>query len=45
MLDQITAVLLRYNEEQNISRTLSHLARAKDMSSFWLSCTAASVTS
>jgi glycosyltransferase involved in cell wall biosynthesis len=31
MLDQITPVLLTYNEEQNISRTLSHLAWAKDI--------------
>jgi glycosyltransferase involved in cell wall biosynthesis len=31
MLDQITPVLLAYNEEQNISRTLSHLAWAKDI--------------
>jgi hypothetical protein len=31
-LDQITPVLLRYNEEQNISRTLSHhLAWVKDI--------------
>jgi glycosyltransferase involved in cell wall biosynthesis len=31
MLDQITPVLLTYNEEQNIRRTLSHLAWAKDI--------------
>jgi glycosyltransferase involved in cell wall biosynthesis len=31
MLDQITPVLLTYNEEQNISRTLSHLTWAKDI--------------
>ena len=31
MLDQITPVLLTYNEDQNISRTLSHLAWAKDI--------------
>jgi glycosyltransferase involved in cell wall biosynthesis len=31
MLNQITPVLLTYNEEQNISRTLSHLAWAKDI--------------
>ena len=31
MPDQIVPVLLTYNEEQNISRTLSHLAWAKDI--------------
>jgi glycosyltransferase involved in cell wall biosynthesis len=31
MLDHITPVLLTYNEEQNISRTLSHLTWAKDV--------------
>lgn len=31
MLDQITPVLLAYNEEQNIARTLSHLTWAKDV--------------
>src|SRR5215469_9255416 len=31
MLDQITPVLLTYNEEQNIARTLSHLTWAKDV--------------
>jgi glycosyltransferase involved in cell wall biosynthesis len=31
MLDQITPVLLSYNEDQNIGRTLSHLAWAKDI--------------
>jgi glycosyltransferase involved in cell wall biosynthesis len=31
LIDQITPVLLTYNEEQNISRTLSHLAWAKDI--------------
>src|ERR1700759_5854458 len=31
MLDQITPVLLTYYEEENISRTLSHLAWAKDI--------------
>jgi glycosyltransferase involved in cell wall biosynthesis len=31
MLDQITPVLLTYNEEQNIGRTLSRLAWAKDI--------------
>jgi glycosyltransferase involved in cell wall biosynthesis len=31
MLDQITPVLLTYNEDQNIGRTLSHLAWAKDI--------------
>jgi glycosyltransferase involved in cell wall biosynthesis len=31
MLEQITRVLLTYNEEQNIGRTLSHLAWAKDI--------------
>src|ERR1700756_4265711 len=31
MLDQITPVLLTYNEEQNISRTLSRLTWAKDI--------------
>jgi hypothetical protein len=31
LLDQITPVLLTYNEEQNISRTLSQLAWAKDI--------------
>ena len=30
-LDQITPVLLTYNEEQTISRTLSHLAWATDI--------------
>ena len=31
MLDHITPVLLTYNEEQNVSRTLSRLAWAKDI--------------
>jgi len=31
MLDQITPVLLTYNEEQNIARTLSHLVWAKNV--------------
>ena len=31
MLDHITPVLLTYNEEANISRTLSHLTWAKDI--------------
>jgi glycosyltransferase involved in cell wall biosynthesis len=31
MLDQVTPVLLTYNEIQNISRTLSHLVWAKDI--------------
>jgi glycosyltransferase involved in cell wall biosynthesis len=31
MLDHVTPVLLTYNEIQNISRTLSHLAWAKDI--------------
>jgi glycosyltransferase involved in cell wall biosynthesis len=31
MLDHITPVLLTYNEEQNIGRTLSHLTWAKDI--------------
>jgi glycosyltransferase involved in cell wall biosynthesis len=31
MLDQITPVMLTYNEEQNVSRTLSRLAWAKDI--------------
>jgi Glycosyl transferase family 2 len=31
MLDQITPVLLTYNEEQNIGRTLSRLSWAKDI--------------
>jgi glycosyltransferase involved in cell wall biosynthesis len=31
MLDHITPVLLTYNEDQNIARTLSHLAWAKDV--------------
>jgi glycosyltransferase involved in cell wall biosynthesis len=31
MLDQITPVLLTYNEDQNIGRTLSRLAWAKDV--------------
>ena len=31
MLEQITPVLLTYNEEQNIGRTLSHLNWAKDI--------------
>jgi hypothetical protein len=31
MLVQITPVLLTYKEEENISRTLSHLACAKDI--------------
>jgi glycosyltransferase involved in cell wall biosynthesis len=31
MLDQITPVLLTYNEEVNITRTLSHLVWAKDV--------------
>ena len=31
MLDQTTPVLLTYNEEQKISRTLSHLTWAKDI--------------
>jgi glycosyltransferase involved in cell wall biosynthesis len=31
MLDHITPVLLTYNEEQNIARTLSHIAWAKDI--------------
>src|SRR5262245_55419490 len=31
MLDHITPVLLTCNEEQNIARTLSHLAWAKDI--------------
>jgi glycosyltransferase involved in cell wall biosynthesis len=31
MLDRVTPVLLTYNEVQNIARTLSHLAWAKDI--------------
>jgi glycosyltransferase involved in cell wall biosynthesis len=31
MINHITPVLLTYNEEQNIARTLSHLAWAKDI--------------
>src|SRR6516164_1414936 len=31
MLDRVTPVLLTYNEEQNIARTLSHLSWAKDI--------------
>jgi len=31
MLDQVTPVLLTHNEAQNIARTLSHLAWAKDI--------------
>jgi glycosyltransferase involved in cell wall biosynthesis len=31
MLDQITPVLLTYNEEENVGRTLSHLLWAKDV--------------
>src|SRR5262249_37652422 len=31
MLDSITPVLLTYNEEQNIARTLAHLTWAKDV--------------
>src|SRR5258708_5729935 len=31
MLDEITPVLLTYNEEQNIGRTLSRLGWAKDI--------------
>ena len=31
MLDHITPVLLTYNEEHNIARTMSHLAWAKDI--------------
>jgi hypothetical protein len=31
MLDHITPVLLTYNEEQNVGRTLSHLAWASDI--------------
>jgi glycosyltransferase involved in cell wall biosynthesis len=31
MIDHITPVLLTYNEEQNIARTLSHLTWAKDI--------------
>src|SRR5262249_23437767 len=31
MLEQITPVLLTYNEDQNIGRTLGHLGWAKDV--------------
>jgi hypothetical protein len=31
MLDHITPVLLTFNEEPNIARTLAHLAWAKDI--------------
>jgi len=31
MIDHITPILLTYNEEQNIARTLSHLTWAKDI--------------
>ena len=31
MLDNITPVLLTFNEEPNIARTLAHLAWAKDI--------------
>ena len=31
MLDHVTPVLLTYNEEENIARTLSHLSWAKDI--------------